>query len=218
MIPEAVRRCVVSSTGKSVLDLEPEELAKDFANAIILADKRLPIAVNSRSGLQFQPGLGPHAEGLATQLILKELVSINPIKYQGHKIAVPYPESPRQRCDVCLGSPPAWDWALEVKLVRLLGDNGKLNDNMVMHLLSPYPSHRSALTDCSKLAASVLGERKAVLLYGFETDEFPLEPLVRAFETLAGARVPLGRRAQAGFSGLVHPVHKRGAVYLWEIA
>jgi hypothetical protein len=104
-----------------------------------------------------------------------------------------------------------------VKLVRLLGDNGKLNDNMVMHLLSPYPSHRSALTDCSKLAASALGRRKAILVYGFETDEFPLEPLLRAFETLAGASVPLGRRAQAGFSDLVHPVHKRGAVCVWEV-
>lgn len=33
-----------------------------------------------------------------------------------------------------------------------LGDNGKPNDNMIMHILSPYPDHRSALTDCSKLA------------------------------------------------------------------
>jgi hypothetical protein len=106
---------------------------------------------------------------------------------------------------------------LEVKLVRLLGDNGKLNDNMVMHLLSPYPSHRSALTDCSKLAASELGTRKAVLLYGFETDEFPLEPLVGAFETLAAVSVSLRPRAHAGFEGLVHPIHNRGAVFVWEI-
>lgn len=37
-------------------------------------------------------------------------------------------------------------------MLRLFGDNAKLNDNMLMHLLSPYPAHRSALTDCEKLA------------------------------------------------------------------
>jgi hypothetical protein len=36
-------------------------------------------------------------------------------------------------------------------MLRLMGDNGKPNDNMLMHILSPYPSHRSALTDCQKL-------------------------------------------------------------------
>ena len=34
-------------------------------------------------------------------------------------------------------------------MLRFMGDNGKLNDNIVMHILSPYPEHRSALTDCT---------------------------------------------------------------------
>ena len=49
---------------------------------------------------------------------------------------------------------PVWDWAIEAKMLRMFGDNGKLNDNMLMHVLSPYPAHRSALTDCGKLAHS----------------------------------------------------------------
>jgi hypothetical protein len=39
---------------------------------------------------------------------------------------------------------------------RILGDNGKLNDNMLMHILSPYPQHRSAVTDCNKLRAGTI--------------------------------------------------------------
>ena len=39
-------------------------------------------------------------------------------------------------------------------MLRFLGDNGKPNDNILMHVLSPYPQHRSALTDCEKLARS----------------------------------------------------------------
>jgi hypothetical protein len=37
-------------------------------------------------------------------------------------------------------------------MLRIFGDNGKLNDNMLMHVLSFYPAHLSALTDCGKLA------------------------------------------------------------------
>jgi hypothetical protein len=56
---------------------------------------------------------------------------------------------------------PDWSWAIEVKLLRLLGDNGKPNDNILMHILSPYPAHRSAFTDCTKLLGAPLGRRKA---------------------------------------------------------
>ena len=38
----------------------------------------------------------------------------------------------------------AGEWAIEVKMLRLMGDNGKPNDNMLMHILSPYERHRSA--------------------------------------------------------------------------
>jgi hypothetical protein len=40
---------------------------------------------------------------------------------------------------------------------------------MLMHILSPYPNDRSALTDCIKLAASNLPGRKAVIIYGLTT-------------------------------------------------
>jgi hypothetical protein len=34
-----------------------------------------------------------------------------------------------------------------VKMLRLMSDNNKPNDNMLMHILWPYLAHRSALTD-----------------------------------------------------------------------
>lgn len=137
--------------------------------------------------------------------------------YKEMSLGVRYPESTRQRCDLCLGTVPAWTLALEVKLLRLLGDNGKLNDNMVMHLISPYPEHRSALTDCAKLRTSKMATRKAVLIYGFEDDKWPMEPLIEAFETLAGQQGGLGPRIQASFEGLIHPIHSKGWVYAWGL-
>ena len=86
-----------------------------------------------------------------------------------------------------------------------MGDNGKLNDNMVMHILSPYPEHRSALTDCTKLAAAQLGERKAIMIYGYDYPGWPMDPAIEAFETLASQKVKLASRATASFDGLIIP-------------
>src|SRR5215471_13271188 len=102
-------------------------------------------------------------------------------------------------------------------MLRLISDNGKLNDNMLMHILSPYPAHRSTLTDCEKLAASGLGGRKAILIFGYEYDGWDMIPTIEAFETLALERVRLGVRNTARFADLVHPVHQQGAVFAWEI-
>jgi hypothetical protein len=73
--------------------------------------------------------------------------------------------------------------------LRLMGDNGKLNDNMVMNILSPYRAHRSALTDCTKLLAARLGIRKAILIYGYDYPGWPMDPAIEALETLASQKV-----------------------------
>ena len=103
-------------------------------------------------------------------------------------------------------------------MLRLYGDNGKLNDNMLMHILSPYPEHRSALTDCQKLLESGLSGRKAIAIYAYESAKFPTAPAIDAFELLARNVVRLSERITASFRGLMHPIHQSGAVFGWEIA
>lgn len=190
----------------------------DFATCFRLADLRRPQAVNIRSKEAYQVGLGPHGEAQTVKLVTQELQEYLPQKYKGEiGISIPYPTSTRQRCDLCLGQPPVWDWAIEVKMLRLLGDNGKLNDNILMHILSPYPEHRSALTDCEKLMNTKLSNNKAILIYGYDHDEWPLELAIEAFEALSSIRVRLGQRFSERFQGLVHPVHSRGIVCAWQI-
>ena len=87
-------------------------------------------------------------------MVTAELRAIRPDAYEQVGINISYPESPRQKCDLCVGKAVEnWDWAIEVKMLRLLGDNGKPNDNILMHILSPYAAHRSALTDCAKFGS-----------------------------------------------------------------
>ena len=102
-------------------------------------------------------------------------------------------------------------------MLRLMGDNGKPNDNMLMRILSPYPSHRSALTDCQKLIGSGFSGSLAVLIYGYDYNSLPMKPAVEAFEQLARNRVQLGTRQFASFDGLIHPVHQRGGVFVWDV-
>jgi hypothetical protein len=102
-------------------------------------------------------------------------------------------------------------------MMRLMGDNGKANDNILTHILSPYPQQRSALTDCSKLKDSGFNGRLGILIYGYSYQGYPLEPVIHAFELLAQDRCRLSPHAEANFSGLIHPVHHEGAIYVWEL-
>lgn len=194
------------------------QFVRDFATAIEAADGRRPQATNARSKVTFQPGIGPHSEAQTIALVGAELESLVPSRYAGSlRYGVPYPEAPRQKCDVCLVDHDQVMWAVEVKMLRILGDNGKANDNILMHILSPYPSHRSALTDCDKLAGSSLGQNKAILIYGYDAVAWPLEPAIDAFEVLASGRARLGPRHSAKFGDLIHPVHSSGQVLAWQL-
>jgi hypothetical protein len=199
--------------------LELEQLVIDFAKCIEEVDAKHPQAKNARTNEFYRPGFGPHPEAQAVDLVADALQALNPAIYEERTYtSIPYPSAPRQKCDLCIGEKPIWDWSVEVKMLRLIGDNGKPNDNILMHILSPYPQHRSALTDCFKLVTSEFPGRKAVLIYGFESESYPLEPAINAFEVLAREAKFLGRRYEAHFANLVHPYHQFGAVYGWEIS
>jgi hypothetical protein len=200
---------IVSSSENS---LSLSELVRDFRDALVRVDTGRPTWRSVRTGASYQPGIGPYPETAAMQLISDELKSLKPGTYEDLVLSVPYPSIARQRCDLVLGRPPAW--AVEVKLLRLLGDNGKPNDNMLGHILSPYSDHRSALTDVSKLRHSGLDCRLAVLIYGFDYPDWPMDPVIDAFELLS---VGLGPRCEASFSGLMHPVQRDGRVFAWEV-
>lgn len=199
---------------------ELRDLINDLAVALKAADARLPQArSHSRAAPRtYQPGVGPHSEDETVELIANELAFIHGPNYRDrvHRL-VAYSSQDRQKCDLCIGAGRPFDWVLEVKLLRLLGDNGKPNGNMLMHVLSPYTSDRSAVTDCKKLLSAALGRRKAVVIVAYEDPERPAARAVEAFERLATMHVSLGPRIEAPFAGLAHPVHREGCIFAWEV-
>ena len=192
--------------------MDLQEIVEQFAAAMTTADSRHPTAVSPRSGRVYRPGIGPHPEDRAVDLVMAELSAMRP-QWNG-QLRVCYPGS-KQTCDWFLGSPP--EWAIEIKMARPNGDNGKPDDTAIKDILSPYASDRSAIADTIKLAESTLACRLAILIYGFDDVRRLLESIISAFETLARARVRLGARCDASLGELVHPVHRTGRVYAWEI-
>jgi len=132
--------------------------------------------------------LGPHSETETFKLLLEEAQRLHPDRYAEIRAGAPYPTGARLRCDVVITTPGGLLF-IEGKLLRLKGDNGKPNDNMLMHILSPYPQHRSALTDCAKLTASGFEGEKAIVIFGYTYPDLPVEPAINAFEKLASGKI-----------------------------
>jgi hypothetical protein len=95
----------------------------------------------------------------------------------------PYPEG-GQKCDIVLRSntysdDTSWEWAIEIKRIQFIGDNGKNNDYGVGKLLSPYKKDTSLAGDIVKLQQSAVANKKAVIAYvfnySFETCEEALK-------------------------------------------
>ena len=193
--------------------MELQSFVNILATGLKEADALGPVPPPSRTGTIYQAGIGAHSEDRMVELALAAVApQLNGVAVETH---VPYPKSRRIKCDVHLTGDS--NWAIEVKLLRRLGDNGKPNDNILMHILSPYSQDRSAVTDCVKLAQSGFTSRQAVVIIGFEYPEWPLPPAVKAFERIASDIVNLRPCVPARFSGLIHPVQREGAVFGWEI-
>jgi hypothetical protein len=191
-----------------------QRLTDHLATAVKVVDAEMPVARNKRSGVSFAAGLGPHSEAETFDLIVREAERAHPDAYLSVATSVPYPNAPRQRCDLKLTTPTVTLY-VEGKLLRLKGDNGKPNDNMLMHILSPYPQHRSALTDCIKLSKSGFDGEKAIVILGYDYSDMPLEPAILAFEKLASGTI--AQRSETRFGGLCHSVHCSGKVVAWPV-
>ena len=103
----------------------------------MLVERRSPVATNLRRGTSYQPGIGPFGEDASVSMVMNEIGAHLANGYQS--CCVPYPSAARSVTYVSVRHPSGnWRWSL--KLLRVMGDNGKTNDSILMHILSPYPS------------------------------------------------------------------------------
>jgi len=182
--------------------MELAELGADIADALVNVDSsRVPFRA-------FQPGVGPYGEPQLVKLIAAFLNRL-----------------PKYHNAVCTRRTPdlliPTNWAVEFKIVRPFGDNGKEAENWSVNLLHPYAGNVSTIGDCYKLLTLKSGERKAVIVIGYEhvPPRIDLAPLIKSFEVIARevAQVRLSAKVECGRAGLVHPVHQSLRLFAWEV-
>jgi hypothetical protein len=191
--------------------IELDYIVDLFATTLGVIDSERPVG----SGGRFKPGIGPLTESEVTGLLCRRLSAEHASEFAK---AGPrgYPGS-RTECDLVFPG----QWAIEIKLARPFGDNGKPAERWSENLLYPYPGNTSAIGDALKLLGSSFEERKAVMVFGYEhtPPQIPLEPAIRGFEVLASdvAGIDLGPRLTRTTACLVHPCHQQVTVYAWEV-
>jgi len=156
----------------------------------------------------FHAGVGPYGEPQVVKLVAAELNRMPEYRSRVKTMRTP---------DLLIHK----NWALEIKLARPFGDNGRAAENWSVNLLHPYGGNTSLLGDCLKLTRLDCEEQKGVIAIGYEHDppQVSLEPLWTAFELLAAGvmRVSIGPRVTARRGGLIHPVHEQLVVVGWEL-
>jgi len=178
------------------------EVVYDVAEALVRID-------SSREAFRsFQPGVGPYGE---PQLVRRIASYLN--------------ELPKYHASVRTKRTPdlliPGEWAIEFKITRPYGDNGKEAENWSVNLLHPYPGNVSTIGDCHKLAKLPGSERKAVIVVGYEhvPRQIDLTMLVESFEVIAKhvVLIKLSPRVEARPQDLIHPVHQSVRVFAWEV-
>ena len=182
--------------------MELEQLVTDVADAVLHTDKSAPPFRG------FQRGVGPYGE---PQLVAQIAAYLNTLpEYHG---------SARTKRTPDLLIPN--EWAVEFKITRPFGDNGKEAENWSVNLLHPYPGNVSSIGDCYKLCRLTVFERKAVIVIGYEHSpaKIDLSPLIVSFELITKhvANVDLSARVETFRAPLIHPVHQSVRVFAWQV-
>ena len=185
--------------------MELNEIVERIASLIPLIDSTSEIQNRNRRTKR------PYVKGVATLFepqFTKEVVKYWPIEYDGELSFIddefPYPDS-RETCDMVLTGKPSntrtlcwkicsakkesdfgqFEWAIEMKYLRLVGNNGNNNDYVMQKAISPFLKDRSLVHDIEKLKHATFATRKAVIFYGFDYDEDSVEHANRMCEKIA---------------------------------
>lgn len=182
--------------------MDLSEVVRDVTDSLVAIDaSRVPFRA-------FQPGVGPYGEPQLLKLIATHMNHLP--KYNGSIVT-------KRNPDFLISK----EWAIEFKIARPFGDNGKEAENWSVNLLHSYRGNVSTIGDCYKLSEFKYIERSAVIVIGYEhcPPKIDLTPLIKAFEVLAEqvAGITLSKRIEARRDDLVHPVHQSLRIFAWEV-
>lgn len=160
------------------MNMELSSILSRFAEGLVSVDKHTTtVSANQRTGEIYAPGVKTLREPRFVEELLKWWLETYPGDFNPRNYAhreIPYPDVARAKCDLVIstnglhnGLP---EWAIEVKHIALVGNNGKNNDYGVQKLLSPYLKDRSLIHDIHRMQKHPIAKHHAVIGYCFEYD------------------------------------------------
>ena len=182
--------------------MDLRQVVSDIGSALAWVDK------SGEPFRAFKPGVRPYGEPQLVGLIANYLN--RPPEYCG---AV----RTKRTLDLLIPN----EWAIEFKIARPYGDNGKEAENWSVNLLHPYPGNVSTVGDCYKLCELPGPERKAVVVISYEhaPPRISLTPLIESFEVVAKhvAGLELSPRVEVRVDNLIHPIHQSARIFAWQV-
>jgi hypothetical protein len=179
--------------------MEYSQLVKIIADILKKYDAEKPIHK------AFKTGIGPYGE--------PQIVSIISARLNQAGI----PAITRRTPDLDIKG----DWAIEFKIVRPFGDNGKEAENWTVNLLHPYPGNVSLIGDALKLLQLSNFHHKGLFIIGYEHNpaKINLDPIIASFELITQnvMKIKLGDRIEEKRIDLVHPEHQVVRCIGWEL-
>ena len=179
--------------------MDYSEIVKTIADILKEFDAEMPIHK------AFRPGIGPFGEPQIVGMIAKRL-SAKGIAAQTKRT----PDLDIQH-----------QWAIEFKIVRPYGDNGKEAENWSVNMLHPYAGNVSLIGDAIKLSKLDTYPHKGLFVIGFEHNpaKISLDPLLDSFESIAGhvMKIDLGERIEQKREELVHSEHQVVRCIGWQL-
>ncbi len=154
---------------------------------------------------EFKPGIGPFGE---PQLLIELAQRLTQMGLASRTKRTP---------DLEISD----SWAIEFKIVRPFGDNGKEAENWSVNMLHPYSGNVSLIGDALKLERLDGNRSKLLCVIGFEHCQplIELEPLILSFEAISRnvLGLQIGDRIDEIRQPLVHPVHQRLRCVAWPV-
>lgn len=132
---------------------------------------------NQRTREVYLPGLKTMLERDVVEELDKWWTLTHPSDFvnpTAHATQIAFPGQMRNSCDHVFtteGSIDPPEWAVEVKYLQLIGDNGKRNDYAVAKALSPFLKDRSLYHDIMRLRRDPIARRLAVIGFAFTYSE-----------------------------------------------
>ncbi len=175
------------------------DAVKTIADILKAFDAEIPVFK------EFQPGIGPFGEPQIVGVIARKLSA------QG------IPALTKRTPDLDIQH----QWAIEFKIVRPFGDNGKEAENWSVNMLHPYAGNVSLIGDAIKLAHLNDYPYKGLFVIGFEHNppKISLDPLVDSFESITKnvMNINLGNRILEQREGLVHRERQVLRCFGWQL-